>query len=127
LESLLIRVTRPPGNRQIGHFSGAENIKRDFERALKDKQRRYNDELMGRPVDDSKENKKASRSIDIRGRYKGRMYHAWLRHTGTVKFKGKVFSSVSAAATAICKHPVNGRWFWHLERSPGDWVRIRDK
>jgi hypothetical protein len=20
-----------------------------------------------------------------------------------------------------------GRWFWHFERSSGDWVRIRDK
>jgi hypothetical protein len=127
LESLLIRVTRPPGNRQMGHFSGAESIKRVFERALENKQRRYNDELLGRPIDDAEENKKAGRSIHVRGRYKGRLYHAWLRHTGTVKRKGKVYSSVSAAATAVCKHPVSGRWFWHFERSPGDWVRIRDK
>jgi len=127
LESLLIRVARPPGNRQMGRFSGAENIRREFERALEAKQRRYNDELLGRPVEDRAASRKTGRSIHIRGRYKGRLFHAWLRHTGTVKFRGKAYSSVSAAASALCQHPVNGRWFWHFERSPGDWVRIRDK
>jgi hypothetical protein len=120
-------VARPPGNRQMGHFSGAQNIKRDFERGLEAKQRRYNDELLGRPVEDRDAAKKPGRSICIRGRYKTQTYYAWLRHVGTVKYHGKVYSSLSAAATAICKHPVNGRWFWHFERSPGDWVRIRDK
>jgi hypothetical protein len=127
LESLLIRVTRPPGNRQMGHFSGAENIKKKLQRALKDKHRREDDRLFGHPIADDADDKKKGRSTHIRARYKGRLYHGWQRHNGTVKYKGKVFSSVSAAATAICKHPVNGRWFWHFERSPGDWVRIHDK
>jgi hypothetical protein len=33
LESLLIRVVRPPGNRQMGQFTGAENLERKFEEA----------------------------------------------------------------------------------------------
>ena len=126
LESSLIRVTRPPGNKQMGHFSGAENMRRKLQRALKDKHRRDDDQLLGRPVSDGAADKKAGRSIRIRGRYKGRLRHAWLRHAGTVKFKGKIYSSVSAAAAAVCKHPVNGRWFWHFEPWRGDWVRIRD-
>ena len=127
LESLLLRVVEPPGNVQLGRFAGAEDIRRKFGRAIAAKQRRDLDLLLGRPIDAKDEDKKASHSIHVRGRYKGRLYHAWLRHTGTVKRKGRVYSSASAAATAICKHPVNGRWFWHFERSPGDWVRIRDK
>ena len=126
LESLLIRVTRPPGNKQMGHFSGAENIRRKFERALKNKPQRDDEELLGKPVDDQAKGKKVGRSILIRGRYKGRLHHAWLRHVGTVKYKGKVYTSLSAAATAVTRSPTNGRWFWHFKRGPGDWARVRE-
>ena len=126
LESLLIRVTRPPGNKQMGHFSGAENIRRKFERALKEKHRREDEKLLGKPVDDQAKGKRTSRSILIRGRYNGRLHHAWLRHAGTVKYKGKVYNSLSAAAVAVTKCPTNGRWFWHFKRGPGDWARVRE-
>jgi hypothetical protein len=126
LESLLIRVTRPPGNKQMGRFSGAENIRKKLERDLKEKHRRSIDALLGRPTDDREDDDKPGRSIHIRGRYKGKLHHAWLRHVGTVKYKGKVYTSLSAAATAVTKSPTNGRWFWQFKRGPGDWARVRE-
>ncbi len=126
LESLLIRVTRPPGNKMMGRFSGAENIRRKFERALREKHRREDDELLGNPIDDRGEDRKQGRSVVVRGRSKGRWHYAWLRHTGTVKSKGKVYRSLSAAAAAVTGCPTNGRWFWHFRRGPGDWARVRE-
>ena len=41
-----------------------------------------------------------------------------------VRFKGKLYGSPSAAASAIRKHPTNGWSFWHYERGPNDWVPI---
>jgi hypothetical protein len=124
LESLLIRVIRPPGNRQIGRFAGAENLERKFERALDELHRITKNRLMGRPIKETDESGGFGKSIRIRGRYKNRPLSARLRHDGTVRYNKKIYTSLSAAASAVCKHPVNGRWFWHFERSPGDWVRF---
>jgi hypothetical protein len=127
LEALLIRVVRPPGNKQLGKFAGAENLSRKFEKALSNKQRLERLRLMGRPVEVSEEPKRSRRMVRLRGHYKKRLNKAKLRRDGTVAHGGKVYSSLSAAASAICGHPTNGRWFWHFERSPGDWVRMREK
>jgi hypothetical protein len=126
LESLLIRVTRPPGNKQLGRFSGAENMHRKLERALQEEHRRAVDELLGRPIEDHCNEKKPGRSILIRSRYKRKLHWAWFRHAGTVKYKGKVYTSLSAAAAAVTGCPTNGRWFWLFKRGPGDWARVRE-
>jgi hypothetical protein len=126
LESLLIRVVRPPGNRQIGRFSGADNLETKFERLLDDQHRAQKSRLMGRPVEEADDPDKARRSIKVRATFKGTKYYAWYRiHTGTVKFKKKVYDSLSAAAVAVTKTATNGRWFWQFERSPGEWIRVR--
>jgi hypothetical protein len=39
LESLILRVVQPPGNRQLGKFSGAQNLNRQFGQAIARKQR----------------------------------------------------------------------------------------
>ena len=82
---------------------------------------------MGRPVQVADENARQKRSLKLRGRYKGKLVKARMRRDGTVRWNKKVFSSLSAAATAACEHPVNGRWFWRFERSPGDWVRMLER
>lgn len=127
LESLLIRVAQPPGNRQLGRFAGAENLERKFERALDSKHRMHKDRLLGRPVAVVKAKAGDSSSLRLRARYKGKLVKARQRRDGSVRYEKKVYTSLSAAATAVCGHPVNGRWFWHFERSPGDWVRMLER
>jgi len=127
LEALLIRVVRPPGNKQIGKFSGAESLSRKFEIALSNKQRLERQRLMGRPVEESEEPKRSRRMLRLRGTHKGRVYKARLRTDKTVSHAGKVYSSLTAAATAVMRRHGSGLWFWHYERSPGDWVRMREK
>jgi hypothetical protein len=35
LESLVLRIVRPTGNRQVGKFSRAQNLRRDFVRRVR--------------------------------------------------------------------------------------------
>lgn len=125
LESLAIRITRAAGNKQIGRFAGAENLERALERTLIAKHKRERDALFGRPVNEDEDDAPPQRTQSIRGRHKGKTVRARWRRNGSVRYKGKIYSSLSAAATRVTGHPTNGRWFWRVERSPGDWVRIK--
>jgi len=127
LESLAIRITRAAGNTQIGRFSGAESLEKKLDRELRAKHKRERDTLFGRPIDEAEieDPNRPARTRWIRGKYKRKLFRARWRRDGTVRYKGKIYSSLSAAATRITGHPTNGRWFWRVERSPGDWVRVR--
>ena len=48
LESLILRVVQPPGNRQLGKFSGAQNLNRHFGQAIAKKQRAERNRILGR-------------------------------------------------------------------------------
>lgn len=125
LESLILRVVQPPGNHQLGKFSGAENLWRKVRRDIADEQRLERDRILGREsVVETRSVFK--RTIRIRGTYKKKLVRARLRKDGKVRWSGKTYSSPSAAATAVRGHPTNGRWFWKYERGPGEWVRISE-
>ena len=124
LESLILRVAQPPGNRQLGKFSGAQNLNRSFGREIAKKQRVERNRILGRESLSQEKEEGLGRSRRIRGKFKGAFVKARLRADKRVRFKGKLYSSPSAAASAIRKGPTNGWSFWHYERSPGDRVQI---
>ncbi|MBU6410511.1 MAG: GIY-YIG nuclease family protein [Verrucomicrobia bacterium] len=124
LESLILRVMQPPGNKQLGRFSGAQDLYREFNRQIANKQRAERARLFGREVEESVESGLLKRSIIVRARYKGKLVWGRMRKDRRVRSRGKLYSSPSAAATAIRKHPTNGWSFWEYQRSPGDWVTI---
>lgn len=64
------------------------------------------------------------RRLSIRMRYKGSEHRATVRSDGTIRFKKKVYTTPSLAATAVIRRPMNGWWWWKYERAPGDWVRL---
>jgi hypothetical protein len=111
----------------MGQFTGAENLERKFEEALDHSHLLTKSRLMGRPVGAADVPDDRRRSIRIRGSYRGKLVKANLRPDGTVRYKKRVYSSLSAAATAVCRNSINGRWFWRFERSPGYWVRFPKK
>src|SRR5207244_4476544 len=124
LESLILHVAQPPGNRQLGKFSGAQNLVRNFGRQIAKKQRIERDRILGRESVSQEEQESLGRSRKIRGKYKGTFIKALLRSDKRVRMKGKLYGSPSAAASAIKKRATNGWSFWHYERGPGDWVPI---
>jgi hypothetical protein len=124
LESLMLRIAEPPGNRQLGKFAGAQSISRQFKMALVLKKKKEIDGIFGVEQEEDEVRPLLAKPKSIRGTLKGETFKARLRRDLTVRFGGKVYPSPSAAAKAACKRPANGWWFWHYERSPGDWVRI---
>lgn len=124
LESLILRVMQPPGNSQLGKFSGAEDIWRKFSRAIAEKQRRDRDRIFGIEAEEDEVSHLIARAIRIRASRKGRLVKAKLRRDLSIRWNHKIYKSPSAAAKAVCKRNQNGWSFWHYERSPGYWVPI---
>jgi hypothetical protein len=54
------------------------------------------------------------------------MYRAHVVKSGSIRFGRKKYNSPSLAASAVTGRPQNGWFFWHFERAPGDWVRLRE-
>jgi hypothetical protein len=140
LESLVLRIVRPSGNRQVGRFARAQNLRRDFARRVRQDARDRLDMLLGRERADqtvvATRRKNGSRAVvlsryvarpmQLRATYKGKRIRARVRRDGLIVFKGKKYASPSLAGAAALKHAVNGWWFWMFERAPGDWVRLRE-
>jgi hypothetical protein len=140
LESLVLRIVRPTGNRQGGKFAKAQNLRREFTRRVKQDAAAHLSELLGvesgrKPVvvrgrSPSKAVLAAyvSRPLRLRARYKGKTLKARALSNGVISFAGKRYQSPSMAACAALPHrrAINGWHFWTYERAPGDWVRLKE-
>ena len=140
LESLVLRIVRPTGNRQGGKFAKAQNLRREFTRRVKQDAAAHLSELLGveeasrtvtlRAGSASKAILAAyvTRSMRLRARYKGKVLKARVLRSGVISFAGKRFQSPSMAACAALRHrrAINGWHFWTYERAPGDWVLLRE-
>src|SRR5688572_20606912 len=135
MESLLLRIARPAGNRQIGKFVKCENLDRRFKREVRALHREQLTILFGRKpkkvsgrgsapdspvlapyVGDIRRNR-------LRGRTKGKFIRARVRSDGSITVRGsrgKKFNSPSLAAIHALKRNANGWQFWQYERSPGE-------
>src|SRR6266571_2541466 len=71
LESLIVRIVEPSGNKQLGKFAGAEDIARRFGRAIGEKQRQERDRIFGVEEEEEQVRNLIPRAIRIRGSIKG--------------------------------------------------------
>jgi hypothetical protein len=137
LESLVLRVVSPPGNRQGGKFPGAKNLGKDLRRWIRWEAKeneldvfgsRRRQTRPGRQVGDRPLRGKIFRTTALKGHLKGRDYHARALLNGAILFARKRYDTPTEAALAALKHRRrdNGWWFWQYERAPGDWVRLRE-
>ena len=137
LESLVLRIVRPSGNKQKGRFAKSIDIKRRFARDMRARQRIELNMMLGK-ANVQVSRAKPSRSgrapslvkhgigpTTLRARFKGKVLKARVRRDGTIRFNGEVFQSPSlAAAAAIKRRTCNGWTFWSYQRAPGDWVLL---
>lgn len=67
------------------------------------------------------------RTKRLRKTYKDKPYRAiWLR-SGRIKYKNKIYNSpTSAAKVASGRNIINGKAFWRVQDSKGNWVRLKD-
>ncbi len=138
LESLLLRIVKPTGNKQKGKFAKSEDIRRRFAKDVRAHQRDELISLLGKKIVHEVEveffkgappvlSKYISRPMTLQTCYKGKIIKARVRRNGSIRFKGKVYGSPSLAGGAACKRrSCNGWRFWRYERAPGDWVPLNE-
>jgi hypothetical protein len=139
LESLVLRIVKPVGNRQSGKFFSSEDLRRKFARDIRTLQRKELVSIIGRKVVEKIERKpKGSlqgkqpvlayyidRPTVLRAKYKGKQLKAQVRQDGSIRLNSKVYQSPSLAGAAACqRRSCNGWTFWLYERAPGDWVQL---
>lgn len=139
IESLLIRIANPKGNRKTYRTSQkGSSLLKQLREMIKHMQKEELDEMFGeglrkRPSGKSKSNKLkslvglVSKKTSLYRTYKGKEYKALLTPKGKIKFGGKVYLTPTAAAKAIVKRTaVNGWKFWYIKDMNGEWIRLSD-
>lgn len=139
LESLILRIVRPTGNKQSGKFVKSDDLRAKYSKDIRVLQRRELSWLIGhgstltpgRKREELPEGSQpvlgqyVSRPIPLRARYKGHVLKARARRDGSIRFAGKIYRSPSLAGAAACKRrSCNGWTFWTYERAPGDWIPL---
>ncbi len=139
LETLLLKIVNPDGNRASGRFVRSENLAKRLKKDIRQRHREKELELV--PSSRRKRTKKktppskaSDKSIPlskfvnepkrIRGKYKGKNFRARIRRDGTIRYDGEIYITPSAAGKAVRGRPTNGWAFWHYQRAPGDWVPL---
>ena len=138
LESLILRIGTPGGNKQHGKFVNADNLLSKFSREIRSLQRTKHDLIIGRNRLHSHGNEAilqgrklfplseyTDQVAALRAKFKGKVIKARVRKDGTIRLGAKVYETPSLAAAVACKRPTCNGWiFWLYERAPGDWVRL---
>lgn len=137
LESLLIRVTNPPGNRMKGKFSKSQPIKSVLNELMKNYDADKRAGLIGGVVAKRRQKSIAKKAVKtktlkgifnkrvrLKGIYKGEEYFATLRKDGTISFKNEIYKSPTGAAKVIVKRTVSGWFFWRYKNDKNVWVRL---
>jgi hypothetical protein len=137
LESLILRIVQPAGNRQKGKFHRSENLlallNREMASRDRSRRRRLLNPLAAEPCKVPRCEagrtpvlaEYVTRPLRLRATHKGKTIMAGVRRDGTVVLRGKRFTSPSLAAACAVRRPTcNGWTFWQYERAPGDWVLL---
>jgi predicted GIY-YIG superfamily endonuclease len=143
LESLVLRIAEPKGNKQRGKFARAQSLLKTLKRRIKAEDEKKRNGLFRNHLRNPKrvivkkgvrKNKKGSRRTPILAKYPGhpkslrriykdKKYTAQVRRDGSIRVRGIVgrFTSPSLAAMAIANKPMNGWSFWTYQQAPGKW------
>jgi RAMA domain-containing protein len=137
LESLLLRIARPSGNRVSGGFGRPINLYRSLHRAMSDADADRRARILGGHVARRLRRRRTrdargslvlaglvDRRLALRGRLKQRRFKATLRRDGYISFNGRKYDSPSAAAAKAVGHAANGWIFWHYRLAPRKWVSL---
>lgn len=139
LESLLLRIALPVGNRVKGRLPGAIDQRRALIRNMRERDSARHASLLGGGLARRQVRKatalatgtrvlagRLERRIPLRAEYKGRIYVASLRKDGYISCAGELYESPSAAARAVTRHHVNGWRFWQYRKAGKEWVWLAE-
>jgi len=137
LESLLLRIALPTGNRVKGGLAGAVDQRRRLIRDMREHDSARHAALLGghlarrRVRKATKEGQgtrvlegRLERRIYLQAEHKGQRYRATLRKDGFIAYDGEQYASPSAAAAKVVGHSVNGWSFWHYRNGTKGWIPL---
>jgi hypothetical protein len=147
IESLLLRISPPAGNKKGGRLRRAANLRKQLRSMMQLRAQKEIDEILRggagqpttrrRPTGGQTTRRKSRRTgrrkklplADIGGgkrlyaTYKGRDYKAIVRANGQIKLGNQLYDTPSGAAQAVVGRMVNGWSFWRV-RHGGEMVRL---
>lgn len=139
LESLILRIADPKGNKTKGRFASSTNLRLTLHRLMAERDADRRARLMGGHVARRRRRVKTrrtkgtrclegvvDRSIRLRARHRGREYKARLLTTGEIGYRRMRFDSPTAAARAVAPKTRNGWIFWQYRNDRGEWVALRE-
>ena len=154
LESLVLRIADPSGNRVKGKLVGAEDLRPHLLRRIKEIQRKELEEFTcPSKTEESPANVEedmpdavrrprsapgecVSKRLRVQMSYKNKLFSAVIRRNGTMSFtrssadwprlKGRVYRTPSAAAKAATGRAVNGWFWWKFRNTAGVLVRLTE-
>lgn len=137
LESLILRMVEPRGNRTGGRLVHSKDLRGELRRRIKASDSQNLANLMGGPLVLRRQRQKARQKTtraargllgqrrELRGERKGWQYRATLRRDGTIQYGRRAFRTPSAAATAAVGRACNGWTFWQYRDDGGQWVPLK--
>jgi hypothetical protein len=138
IESLLLRIINPAGNRVRGRLPGSKDLKTELNHRVSEHQADERARLLGGVLVRNRRRRKTAatkgslvlaglvdRRMQLRAEYKGERYGASLRKDGHVSYDGTLYSSPSAAAGAVVGRAINGWHFWSFKKGRA-WVPLID-
>jgi hypothetical protein len=136
IESLLLRIALPVGNRVQGRLPGARDLKKALDKGVQNHQADERARLLGGAVATKRRRAKAAagkgaavmqglvdRRVTLTAVHKGVKKVAALRKDGRISFQGQVYDSPSAAARAVVGRAANGWRFWQIKKGR-NWVPL---
>ena len=139
LESLLLRIVDPTGNRVKGRLPGATDQKRTLNRAMTEADSNRRATLLGGHFVRSRMKRKTkagqgtlvlaglvSRRMQLRGESKGERHQATLRKDGQISYDGHLYNSPSMAGRAAIGRNVNGWVLWHYRDAKKGWIPLNN-
>jgi predicted GIY-YIG superfamily endonuclease len=137
LESLLLKIIKPKGNKAGGSFISSKNLKSELDKTIKEIDNSRRAELVGKTKRVKKkivikEKKIGSKflaglftdDIEIIARHRKIEYKGILTKEGKIIYNGIIYNSPSSSATAITGRSVDGWHYWRYKDEKGNWVKL---
>ena len=139
LESLILRIVNPSGNKTRGKFTNSESLRSKPNSRMKEADADRRALFIGGHVARRRLRSKTKkgkgtkrlagvvdRRIVLKANYNGKQYRATLRKDGRIGFKKKTYDSPTGAARAVVRRRCNGWSFWRYRNENGEWVRLSE-
>jgi len=139
LESMLVRIATPSGNRQTGRLRRARDLRKLLNSRIRDQDEDQRALLLGGDVARARRRRKArgghgkrvlagfvDRPMPLKATYKGKSFRARLQRDGRIRYRSRLYDSPTAAARAAAGSVRGGWGFWRIRLTRGRWGRLRD-